>query len=277
MPNNNMEQPSNTATNNAKARWSALKALDENPDGLPKSELDQHVRRDWPDDFEGRTGRDRIGAALGYLKRRDLVRLVRAGDSAKWVADVSESGVSPDNEDGGESRDGGDDEGGKRESEWYQPVADRLVDFGLCTSATPSGDDLNGDKWMNPDVVGLVEPGVHASAKNFPTKLVAVEIKRAVDTNSLLTGFAEACAYLYFAHISWLVAPWKCEGDTIARVEQLCLIHGLGLAYVHADREDEEGESVWGLTVGVHPRCHKPGAHAFDEFLARLANKGIKP
>lgn len=272
MPSNNMEQPSGAATNSAKARWSALKALDENPDGLPKNELDQHIRRDWPDDFEGRKGSDRIGAALAHLKRRGLVRLappVRTGDSAKWVADVSESVVPPDN------KNGGDDEGGKRESEWYQPVADRLVDFGLCTSAIPSGDDLNGDKWMNPDVVGLVEPGVYASAKNFPTKLVAVEIKRAVDTNSLLTGFAEACAYLYFAHISWLVVPWRCQGDTIARVEQLCLTHGLGLAYVHAEDEEEDGETIWGLTVGVPPRCHEPGAHAFDEFLARLANKGI--
>ena len=265
MPDNNMEKPSETATNNAKARWSVLNALRETPEGLPKNELVQRVRRDWPDNFDGDRGRQAVGAVLENLKRVDRVR--RDADLKKWMSvDIPESVRPPETE----------EEGGKKESKWYEPVADQLVDLGLCTRAESSGDALNGPRWMNPDVVGLITPGAYALAKNFPTKLVAVEIKRAIDTNSLLTGFAEACAYLYFAHISWLVVPW-CEGDTIARVEQLCLIHGLGLAYVHEEEGEEggDGETVLWLEVGVHPRCHKPGAREFDEFLAMLAGKGI--
>ena len=266
MPENNMERPSDTATNNAKARWSVLNALRENPDGLPKAELVQRVRRDWPDDFEGHQGRQGVGGALASLQRGGRVR--RDAERQQWVAvEIPESARPPQTEEEGAQR--GQPE---PESEWYGPVADELVNMGLCTSARPSGDDLNGPRWTNPDVVGLIRPGLHALPHNFPTQLVAVEIKRAVDALSLLTGFAEACAYLDFAHISWLVVPWCDDSEAIGRVERLCVVHGLGLAYVR-EGEDED-KDLW-LEVGVHPRCRKPGAREFDEFLKRLPDRGI--
>ena len=155
-------------------------------------------------------------------------------------------------------------------------MADALVNAGFCTKAVPSGDMLSGPKWTNPDVVGLIEPDVFARAHGFPTKIVAVEIKRAEDSTSLLTGFAEACAYLDFAHISWLVVPW-CDNDTIWRVERLCACIGLGLAYAYkSDQEDEDQEEVLLLQVGVYPRCHKPGARELNEFLKRLDERDIK-
>ena len=259
----NIERPPDTATNNAKARWSALKALRENPDGLPKAELDERVRRDWPGDFEGRWGSRAVGGALQSLTRVGLVH--RDADAQEWKADeVPQSAKPPQTE----------EEGKAREPGWYEPVAEALVSMGLCTIARPSGNNLNGPKWTNPDVVGRIVPEPHALQHNFPTRLVAVEIKRAIDTTSLLTGFAEACAYLDFAHISWLVVPWWEEySEAIVRVERLCVAHGLGLAY--AWEKDQDGGKDLGLAVGVHPRCHKPGAREFNEFLKRLEKANV--
>ena len=266
MPENNMERPPDTATNNAKARWSVLNALRENPDGLPKGELDKRVHRDWPGDFNSLRfqGGPAIGAALENLRRDGRVR--RDAERKKWAAvEVTESARPPETE----------EQRKQREREWYEPVADALVSSGLCTSAKSSGDGLNGPKWTNPDVVGLITPGPYAQVHDFSTQLVAVEIKREIDTTSLLTGFAEACAYLDFAHISWLIVPWwEEDSEAIGRVERLCAAHGLGLAYVR-EEEDEDGENVLWLEVGVRPRCHKPGAREFNEFLKRLADRGI--
>ena len=162
-------------------------------------------------------------------------------------------------------------EAGGRESDWYQPIANLLVEEGQiyqtgCTRAVVCGGKLNGPQWTNPDVVGWIEPDASAKVLNFPTRLVAVEIKRASDQASLLTGFAEACAYLDFAHFSWLIVPW-CDGPGIERVGRLCKIHGLGLAYVHTD--DESAGEIW-LEVGIPPRRHEPGASEFAEFTDRL-------
>ena len=162
-------------------------------------------------------------------------------------------------------------EAGGRESDWYQPIANLLVKGGQvcqpgCTRAIVCGGKLNGPQWTNPDVVGWIEPDSSAKVLNFPTRLVAVEIKRASDQASLLTGFAEACAYLDFAHFSWLIVPW-CEGLGVERVGRLCKIHGLGLAYVCTD--DESAEKIW-LEVAVPPRCHEPDAREFAEFLDHL-------
>ena len=160
-----------------------------------------------------------------------------------------------------------------RESDWYPLAADALVNYTACTRAVPCGDALNGPKWTNPDVVGWIEPDPAAKVLNFPTRLAAVEVKRAADPNSLLTGFAEACAYLDFAHISWLIVPW-CEVSAVERVERLCVIHGLGLAYAHEDNEGED-PGLW-LEIGAHPRCHTPGAREIAEFLKRLKTAGIE-
>ena len=171
-------------------------------------------------------------------------------------------------------KDGGK-ESRKLEPPWYPLVAeamvrDRQVWQTACTRAIPIGDKINGPQWTNPDVVGWIEPEPAARVLNFPTKLVAVEVKRQSDQNSLLTGFAEACAYLDFAHVSWLVVPW-CEGSAIERVARLCAIHGLGLAYAH-----EEEDKMLSLEVGVLPRCHNPGAHEIAGFLMRLKEAGIE-
>ena len=154
-----------------------------------------------------------------------------------------------------------------RESAWYRPVAEALVRDNqtrqtACTRAVACGERLNGPQWTNPDVVGWIDPDPVAKVHNFPAQLVAVEVKRQSDQKSLLTGFAEACAYLDFAHFSWLVAPW-CEGPAIERVGRLCVVHGLGLAYAH---EEEDGDEMLWLEVGVPPRRHEPGAREFAEF-----------
>lgn len=257
--NDEKKQPK---TRNAKARESIHKALSENPDGMTKADLVRRVRNDWPGEFEGHDGRQAVGAALHNDKqvRRDAIKQL-------WqLLDVSQSTMSPKTE----------EEGRNLERAWYEPVAKRLVDDGLCTSAQSIGQALNGPKWTNPDVIGFIKPTPVAAVHNFPTELVAVEIKRAFDPVPLLTGFAQACAYLDFAHVSWLMIPRiEYHDATFSRVERLCAIHGLGLAYVH-EEEDEEGEKDIWLEIAVKPRRHQPGVQEFANFLTQLADKQIK-
>lgn len=286
MTEDNIERPSDSATNNRKASWSLLQALREAPEGLAKRELVERVRADWPRNFDDHRGVQAVGAALENMKRGGIVR--RDADVQKWqVVDFPGLASAPEIWEGGDSsgttappsdapggRGAGD--GADKESRLYAPVADALVNMGFCTSAVPSGDELNGPMWTNPDAVGLIVPPPFAGVRHYPTKLVAVEIKSRTDLNPLLTGFAEACAYLDFAHISWLVVPWCDDGHAIGRVERLCEIHGVGLAYFHEEKQEEEEEKTLWLEIGVRPRCHTPGAREFAEFLQRLEGKGIK-
>ena len=270
MPENNMERPPESVTNNAKARWSVLKALRENPEGMTKNELVERVRDDWPNDFEGHRGRQAVGAALENSKRDELVW--RDAEAKKWKqAENAEARQLEAEEESGHD----EPTRQQREREWYQPVADALINLGLCTNAVNCGDDIKGPQWTNPDVVGLIKPPIvaHEYAHNFPAQLVAVEVKRATDAGSLLTGFAEACAYLDFAHFSWLIVPWCDNNDTIARVERLCESHGLGLAYVREETEEEE-EVLW-LEISIRPRCHNPDARQFARFLQRLTDRNF--
>lgn len=278
MPENNMERPSDAASNNAKACWSIRKALRETPDGLSKDGLVQCVRADWPECFEGHDGRQAVGAALESMKRGEEVSRDEA--LKKWKPTLSLLAGVPEVGRGSEeqtSESTGTEEverkSRKDEAGWYQPVASELVNMGICTSAVPVGDGLNGAKWTNPDVVGVITPGVYTGRYGFSTQqLVAVEIKRVIDSTALLVGFAEACAYLEFAHISWLVVPSQRGNDTIGRLERLCLIHGLGLAYAHENNED--GEYVFSLEVVVHPRSQKPNERMLEDFLKRVTDKG---
>ena len=277
MPENDMEKLPEAASNNAKACWSIRKALRENPDGLSKDGLVQRVRADWPECFEGHRGMQAVGAALQHMKRGEEV--IRDAALKKWKPTLSL--LAGELEAGGEGEEQAPESAGtreaeresrKKESEWYQPVADELVNMGICTSAVRVGDGLNGAKWTNPDVVGLIKPGLHTRGYGFPVQqLVAVEIKRAIDLNSLLVGFAEACAYLEFAHISWLVVPRR-NNVPIGRLERLCLIHGLGLAYAYEDNKD--GEYDFSLDISVHPRSQKPDEHMLEDFLKRVTDKG---
>ena len=279
------KKPAASARLTEKARWSIHEALKGSPEGMPIGELIGSTQRDWPGEFDGDVGRGRIRAA------RFGMRLKQLGNGAWQLPDQSDPAAGgsdeppasqPDDEELLKSSDGGEEEKEEKQREqerewermWYPPIAKMLVDEGICTSAKPSGDALNGEQWTNPDIVGKIVPPAAAKLHGFSTCLVAVEVKRRVDKRSLLTGFAEACAYLEFAHISWLVVPW-CDKNHIYRIERLCGMHGLGLAYVI--EEDDDGKKALRLEVGVKPccHCHKPGAREFAEFLVRLEKAEI--
>ena len=256
---NENEKPAADAVRAVKARWSIRKALKNKPKGMPFKDLAKCAQKDWPGKFHGAGGQANVGSTLAGMQRNGEA----AFEGGRWrLIGGPESGESP-----------GAKGATKPEPEFYQPVADRLVAEGICTDAKSSGDKLSGAQWTNPDVVGLVEAGADARLRGFPTQLVAVEVKCVTDSGPLLTGFAEACAYLDFAHVSWLVVP-SCNNAAIRRVTRLCVIHGLGLACFQ--EEDVGGQTVLSLDVRVHPRCHKPGAREFSEFLARLRKAKIR-
>jgi len=154
-----------------------------------------------------------------------------------------------------------------REEVFYQPFADWLVEeLDECTVAVPVGGALFKDKWGTPDVMGTKEPRKSDIIK-FPIQIVSAEIK--TDTSGLITAFGQACAYKLFSHKSYLVIP-KDSGETdLARMDSLCLLHGIGL--IHFDRENAEDPDF-----GIRHRAarHEPDLFYTNNYVKILSENG---
>ena len=261
-PSADAVKPSADAVSAAKARWVIREELKDKPDGVALGDLYARVHREYPEGDGGMVGEHHVRSQARELCRRGEAKSIARGKYQR--VDVPELESSPPPPPLSPSGQG-------NESEWYLPVANAMEEQGICTSAKPSGDDLKGLRWTNPDVVGKIVPSDTAKVHGFSTQLVAVEIKRATDSESLLKGFGQASAYLDFAHLSWLVVPW-CENEAVYRVARLCVKHGIGLAYVRDDVD--EGQQEW-LEIDIRPRCQKPDSDKFTDFLWRIREAGI--
>jgi len=115
---------------------------------------------------------------------------------------------------------------GSKESDFYEPFAEWLVDRGECTYAVSLGGSKFGGKWATPDVIGKKESR-RSDIIQFPIEIVSAEIK--ADSNQLITAFGQSCAYCLFSHKSYLVAPQNSKEKDIARLDSLSQVFGIGL------------------------------------------------
>ena len=200
-----------------KVRAHAFRILAENPHGVRFSELHRQICHS---DAElnpstvnsSMWNLDVTCPSIVYKPSRGMFRLVTFRDSER--PDQGEQATTPV-----QSR--------YREDVFYPLFASWLKDeLEEVTKAIPLGGSVFRDKWGSPDVLGVSE-GLRSDLIKGPTTIVAAEIKS--DTNSLLIGFGQACAYKLFSHKVYLVIPQDVSPDDLARLDSLCQIFGLGL------------------------------------------------
>ena len=118
-----------------------------------------------------------------------------------------------------------------------------------------------------PDVIGVKEARKTDILK-FPTQLISAEIK--TDANNLITAFGQACAYELFSHKSYLVIPKKSGEDDLARMDSLCLLHGIGL--IHFDNENAEYPD---FEIRNRATTHEPDLFYTNRYVKILADHKI--
>ena len=253
----NMERPSPDANSAQKARWSLCQAMSGQPEGVPVADLIRKVQRDWPGEFETPLHINRIRAALHNMHR---VRMVEQFGRGVWAcANVSEMPETAPAEEV-------DEPAPQLEVDLYPMVSDQLVNsLGECTRAEIVGGTIGGGKFATPDVVGVVVPNPTAMQYGFHQKILAVEVKSGTSPRELFVGYAQASAYLDFAHMALLVVPW-CHGPSIERVTRLCEKNGIGLAFI---RDGDEDDEKW-LDMWFHPRSQQPEPKQLEEFIHKL-------
>ena len=231
-------------------------------------------RKDWIDQTteEGDFARNTVWAVVSDLIQNrdmhDIERLPKGLSEAQGVyrprpkqaeAEILESSESPQILD---------------EDEFYPSFARKLEDWEECSIAMPWGGAGMGIKWGTPDVIGIRKPPVRSDALNFPTEIVAVEIKSRSRQQRLIEAFGQACAYKAFAHKVYLVVPDKPHSseDDIGRLDSLCKIFGLGLCLFDPTNKDTD------FSIRARAHSHQPDISHVEFLLDKLprGKGGIK-
>lgn len=130
------------------------------------------------------------------------------------------------------------------------------------THAIALGGNAFKDRWGTPDVIGKAESRRSDVIKG-PTSIVSAEIK--VDTNALVTGFGQACAYKLFSHKSYLVIPQETSPDELARLNSLCQIFGIGLVTFNS-RNPTAPE----FRLVIRPLKHEPDLFYTNRYISHV-------
>ena len=271
------EKPSDDATMNQKAKWSMRHALLGKPKGLLIEQLRTKVRKDWSNDsgFEGPDGRQRIGAAKAALQRGHEIEPVpvvghKEKGPTRWRLIAEKPSQQSVNGLGGAKK--------WKEEDLYPLVANGLVSEGECTEAIRLGEARNRVKWANPDVVGERIPPKHAKARNFPTEVVAAEVKGKAGRDDILGGFTQAVFYRERAHRAYLVLPKRDDSEHVDRIKQRCVDSGVGLAFLDfgvypPPEKIDLGEDPPSFEISIPARSGMPDPVRLEELLTEMEKK----
>lgn len=197
---------------------SAIKLLQDKPNGLRYSQLLAAIRGDLPD-----ANVNSIGGVIWNLEVQIPDQVQKPARGLYIHTKFRESGVSVAPVVPGPPL----NKPSIREEQFYEPFADWLMkELEECTKAISVGGNLFKDKWGTPDVVGIREPKKSDIVK-MPTEIVSAEVK--LDSAGLITAFGQACAYRLFSHKSYIVVPAASPQDDISRLDALARIFGIGL------------------------------------------------
>lgn len=160
------------------------------------------------------------------------------------------------------------------ENKFCAPFARHLVnELGECTKAVKADKPTTRLRWANPDVVGVFKPPATLGHFNFPTQIVAAEIKSKDSDRSrrAIEAFGQACAYKAFAHKAYVVIPKEgyCSDEDIGRLQYLCNEFGIGLCLF--DPTDEGTD----FNIRVRARSHNPDPEFVKIFIGKL-EKSVK-
>ena len=223
----------------------ALAIIKANPSGVRWTDLSRGVAKVLPDE-----NRNTIVGSLHHFRNHLPPGVTRPDRGVYAIGDVSATSPPiPNNR--------------YRESDFYQPFADWLVgDLEEATRAEPIGGNGAGGKWGTPDVIGLYEARPSDPIK-FTTEVVAAEIK--IDTQSLIVGFGQACAYKLFAHRVYIVVPRNSNSNDLKRLDALAGVVGIGLVKFNA--EDPENPE---FQVMVRAAKHEPDYYYTNDVLGNF-------
>ncbi len=150
-----------------------------------------------------------------------------------------------------------------REQDFYQSFADYLrVELEECTEAIVLGGNRFGGRWGTPDVVGKYKSRDTDVVKR-ETEIVTAEIK--IDTQSLITAFGQACAYLLFSHKVYIVIPRNSPEEDISKLESLCLVIGIGL--VIFDSTDKQNPN---FEIKTRPIKREPDIFYVNKYMRMI-------
>jgi hypothetical protein len=125
----------------------------------------------------------------------------------------------------------------------YGPLQSYLWEgLGVLSKRIREGTSSNkrgrhGNKWLHPDIVGLLAPGhewselVRQCAMALPARkaqLVAIEVKRQLTTSTLREAFFQAVSNSLWANKAYLAAVEVKGEDTFNELSMLCSLHGIG-------------------------------------------------
>jgi hypothetical protein len=155
----------------------------------------------------------------------------------------------------------------KENRELYQAFANWLCEEKECTKAVPVGGNRFGDKWTTPDVVGKYELSQRALLKS-ETVIVSAEVKATVNTQDIITGFGQACAYKVFSHKVYLVTPRNLDENLMRKLESQCSILGIGL--VVFDIEKANNPEIGMFNRKVRALATAPDMYWSNEYLREI-------
>ena len=128
-----------------------------------------------------------------------------------------------------------------------------------CTEAIVLGGNRFGGRWGTTDVVGKYKSRDTDVVKR-ETEIVTAEIK--IDTQSLITAFGQACAYLLFSHKVYIVIPRNSPEEDISKLESLCLVIGIGL--VIFDSTDKQSPN---FEIKTRPIKREPDIFYVNKYM----------
>lgn len=195
----------------------AVRILEENPDGIRYMQLVHTIKQQLPEvqintihgtvwDLEQKLPK------LIYKPRRGLYRHIHFKEKDIFVQEKQEKSLAKEK---------------IKEEDFYQPFVNYLEnELEEVTKAIALGGNKFKDKWGTPDVIGIKKPR-RSDIIQFQPEIVSAEIK--LDLSGLITAFGQACSYRLFSHKVYIVIPKNVGNEDGARIESLCLIFGIGL------------------------------------------------
>jgi len=111
-----------------------------------------------------------------------------------------------------------------REEDFYQKFADFLMKKDICTRCKPYGSSRQGNKWENPDVIGIFKNDI-----NQEPIFIAGELKISSDWKDIIQGLGQALSYLLFTHKTILAIPKNINREDQRKMESLSANIQIGL------------------------------------------------
>jgi hypothetical protein len=142
----------------------------------------------------------------------------------------------------------------RREHSLYAPLQAYLAEsHGIVSKRIRESTSSNrrgrfGNRWLHPDIVGMMTPGLHwedlvrqcsSEMSMRKAKLVSVEVKLALTASTVRESFFQAASNSLWANRAYLAATEVRGEDTLEELTVLSSLHGVGYIAIDPDNLSE--------------------------------------